>query len=66
MRSDIPCPKKESTPQSAGITPKQVEELKRKKRSSSSVTDVEKWNEVYKILFPHDKHVPSPCMLQTS
>lgn len=64
LRSDVPCPKKEAVPNPVGITEDQAQELKRKKRPGSNQTDVERWNEMYKILFPDDNHIPHPCMLQ--
>ncbi|RYP26435.1 hypothetical protein DL768_011728 [Monosporascus sp. mg162] len=34
--------------------------LRRKKRSGANQTDVEKWKELYKILFPKDDQIPPP------
>lgn len=58
QRSDVPCPKKDGVANSEGMTIKQEQELRRRNRT---LTDVEKWNEMYKILFPDDSHIPLPC-----
>ncbi|RYP39865.1 hypothetical protein DL767_001984 [Monosporascus sp. MG133] len=34
--------------------------LRRKKRSGANQTQVEKWKELYKILFPQDEQIPPP------
>lgn len=58
QRSDIPCPKQDSLVSSEGITPKQEQELRRKRRGQ---TDIQKWKEIYRILFPGESQIPSPC-----
>ncbi|KAM5368024.1 hypothetical protein ACJZ2D_009738 [Fusarium nematophilum] len=43
-----------------GINKEQAELLKKRKKNSSAKTEEDRWNEVYKILFPNEA-VPSPC-----
>ena len=38
-----------------------VQELQLRKRGKRTVSDEEKWNEMYMILFPDDIEIPSPC-----
>jgi hypothetical protein len=42
------------------ITKKQEKQL-RKRNNDSSQSEEDKWRDVYKILFPGDAEVPSPC-----
>jgi hypothetical protein len=42
-----------------GLTSSQVELLKPRDRSGSS--EEERWKTIYKICFPDDKNIPSPC-----
>jgi hypothetical protein len=47
-----------------GIDKRQEEALRSKKRSATIKTEFDKWNQVYKIIFPNDDDpIPSPCKL---
>jgi hypothetical protein len=54
------CELNQSEP-AEGLDKEQEKKLKSKKKSSLS--EEEKWREIYKILFPHDDEeaMPSPC-----
>ena len=57
QRADIPC--KVKAPVSDGIiTEEQDKQLHQ--RAKSNCTEEEKWDEMYRIIFP-DEEVPSPC-----
>jgi hypothetical protein len=57
-RKDPACELKQS-PVIEGLTTKQKSLLKPRDRKSKS--DVERWNTIYKICFPKDEILPSPC-----
>ncbi|KAK3348663.1 hypothetical protein B0T25DRAFT_227331 [Lasiosphaeria hispida] len=44
----------------ADITASQEKQLKTKKYKTRSLSEEEKWREVYRLLFPHETHMPSP------
>jgi len=44
-----------------GIDKSQEQALRSKKRSASIKTEVDKWNQIYRIIFPDDREIPSPC-----
>jgi hypothetical protein len=54
------CEVKEQA-QADGIDKTQEAALKSKKRPSGIISEVEKWRQVYKIIFPGDQDIPSPC-----
>ncbi|KAF4470684.1 hypothetical protein FALBO_2398 [Fusarium albosuccineum] len=59
QRSNPPCQTKEP-PKMKGINEKQEKALKSRKMYQKSLTEEEKWTEIYKILFPEDHPIPSP------
>jgi hypothetical protein len=46
--------------QADGVTSEIVEKLRSRKRTHKNQTEVEKWQDIYKLLFPNEI-VPSPC-----
>jgi hypothetical protein len=48
------------TLQADGVTSEIVERLRSRKRTHKDQTVVEKWQDIYKLLFPNEI-VPSPC-----
>ncbi|KAJ3548026.1 hypothetical protein NM208_g1212 [Fusarium decemcellulare] len=59
QRANPPCQTKEP-PKMKGINEKQEKALKSRKMYQKSLTEEEKWTEIYKILFPDDAPIPSP------
>ncbi|CAM1503539.1 Fc.00g011300.m01.CDS01 [Cosmosporella sp. VM-42] len=60
QRQPIPCPVQDRPPGKEGINKEQEARLKSRKKSSGSKTEVERWYEMYKILFPDEENVPNP------
>ena len=62
LRSDDPCRKKDIAA-AQGIDEQQEKKLKERKRVGSSVTDEQRWRDIYMILFPgaNKNSLPSPC-----
>ncbi|KAK1757758.1 hypothetical protein QBC47DRAFT_376926 [Echria macrotheca] len=60
-RAETVCALKTQAESPDDVTPQQIEQLKRRKRDGSS--DAERWNSMFKILFPTipDDEIPSPC-----
>ncbi len=46
------------TDQPTALTDAQVTELKRR---NSKLNEVEQWKGIYKIIFPNEQNIPSPC-----
>lgn len=46
------------------ITHEQEKELRSKKRSRKLSSEEDKWKDVYRIIFPTDSVIPSPCKLR--
>lgn len=44
-----------------GLTDKQIQKLKSKKRKQGVTTDEDKWQDIFKIVFPDVKDRPDPC-----
>jgi hypothetical protein len=44
-----------------GITKKMEEKIRSRKSAYPGETQAEKWVHIYKILFPGDEEIPSPC-----
>jgi hypothetical protein len=64
QRADTICQRQSEEPEEEGIDEEQERLLrvrKRKNGKASQVAEEEKWVEMYKILFPHDDPIPSPC-----
>jgi len=63
---DEACKVRRPLPQMDGFDEKQEAQLKSRKRSVVPLSEVEKWRQVYSILFPQvpQEHVPSPCEFQ--
>ncbi|KAK8107350.1 uncharacterized protein PG998_009363 [Apiospora kogelbergensis] len=61
LRSDDPCRKKDIAA-AQGIDEQQEKKLKERKRVGSSVTDEQRWRDIYMILFPgaNKNSLPSP------
>jgi len=51
--------------QADGVTSEVVEKLRCRKKAHKSQTEEDRWEEIYRLLFP-DEIVPSPCKLQFS
>lgn len=62
LRADILCQRGQYKPPHTGITQDQERRLRSRKRSRTYQSEVQKWNEIYRILFPDDKEIPLPCM----
>ena len=62
-RGSLACDLKEPQPLE-GLTNEQTLLLKPRDRSSKS--DEERWNVIYKICFPDDEMIPSPCVYSLS
>jgi hypothetical protein len=58
-QEDAQCEKQPTTLPKGWITTAQEEELRKKHPGR---TDVEKWNNIYRIIFPNDACPSSPCM----
>lgn len=58
QRADNPCEKK---PVSNKIDVQQEKQLRSRMMYRKSLNNEEKWNAVYKIIFPDAEVVPSPC-----
>jgi hypothetical protein len=56
QRADVPCDLREKSP--GGITEEQEKQLRM--RAKPNCSEKEKWEEMYRIIFPGEK-VPSPC-----
>jgi len=54
------CVRKQGT-KADGIDKSQQDALRSKKRHADVRTEEDKWFHVYKIIFPDDPHLPSPC-----
>jgi len=63
MRTDPPCQVRSRPRTMEGINPSQEKLLRSRKRAQRHMTEVEKWKDVYTILFPADDpaEMPSPC-----
>ena len=48
-----------------GITPEQGIKLRSRKKLHRSQTEADRWREIYKLLFPDDAVIPSPCEFNT-
>ena len=59
QRQDEPC-RKRSPKHDDGISQAQYFHLKKKPQSTAK-TDRERWEEVYRIIFPEAQEMPSPC-----
>jgi hypothetical protein len=59
LKEDRACELRD-TLQADGITSEIVEKLRSRKRAHKDQTEVEKWQDIYKLLFPNEI-VPSPC-----
>jgi hypothetical protein len=44
-----------------GVTVDQEKELKKRKKNNAEQSEEEKWKDVYRILFPDAKTIPTPC-----
>lgn len=60
-RADIACNVVRDDSGQEGISQEQVLELKSRKRNRAVSSEHDKWIHVYKILFPGDYLIPSPC-----
>lgn len=67
QRADIICQRRSET-EEEGIDEEKEKLLRARKRKNGKARQMgeeEKWVEIYKIIFPHDDPVPSPCELTT-
>lgn len=62
LRSDTPCVKRD-VPRSRGINDAQEKKLRERRKTTVTLTDEQKWLDIYVILFPeaNQKTLPSPC-----
>jgi hypothetical protein len=55
-----PCRRKPPL-KSHGINKKQEGQLRSRKMYQKSLDEEEKWRAIYKIIFPDEENIPSPC-----
>lgn len=55
-----PCRKKPPSG-SYGINSEQERQLRSRKMYQKSLDEEEKWRAIYKIIFPDEENIPSPC-----
>lgn len=62
LRADIPCAKRDKI-HVQGIDDAQERKIKERKKTSDSLTEEQKWKNIYMILFPdaNKNALPSPC-----
>lgn len=60
-QAEIACNVVRDDPDQDGISQEQVMKLKSRKRNRGVSSEHDKWIHVYKILFPGDYLIPSPC-----
>lgn len=62
LRSDKPCEKREVT-RMQGINDAQDKKLRERRKTTGTLTEEQKWLDIYMILFPeaNRKALPSPC-----
>lgn len=60
-QTDIACNVVRDDPGQEGISQEQVMKLKSRKRNRGVSSEHDKWIHIYKILFPGDYLIPSPC-----
>jgi hypothetical protein len=46
-----------------GISSETEKLLRRRKKTYPGQSEEERWRDIYRLLFPNDKDVPSPCKL---
>jgi hypothetical protein len=59
-RANPPCEVQNETPED-DITPAQEELLPSRTGNNKKKDEIELWNAMYKILFPNDYPIPTPC-----
>lgn len=64
QRLPTPCQLEDPEPQE-GIDEDQERRLRAKRRNKEKLSEEDKWVEVYRLLFPGDQLIPSPCMDST-
>jgi hypothetical protein len=60
-QADIACKAVEDDSGQEGITHEQLMKLTSSERNREVSSEHDKWINIYKILFPHDYLIPSPC-----
>lgn len=65
-QADIACNVVRDGSGQEGINHEQLMKLKSRKRSRDASTEHDKWIHMYKILFPGDHIIPSPCKCATT
>ena len=60
MRSELPCHLVPAT-SDEGCTEEQLRLLKTRPKLSGGTTEEDRWRDMYMIIFPDTKTVPSPC-----
>ncbi|KAK3986407.1 hypothetical protein QBC44DRAFT_248364 [Cladorrhinum sp. PSN332] len=62
LQSDPPCTVKQNSVPHEGFTKDQEKRLRSRKKAHADMTDEDKWNEIYQILFPDDDPdaIPGP------
>ncbi|KAI0453808.1 hypothetical protein F5B21DRAFT_477946 [Xylaria acuta] len=61
QRTSMPCELRD-THAPVAITPDQEAQLRSRAKSRPDATEAEKWQSMYRILFPEDTHIPSPYL----
>ena len=65
QRSEVACEIRIDEPQE-GINEEQLLRLRSRKKPQGKLSEEEKWNEAYKVIFPDDDLIPSPCKSMSS
>lgn len=61
MKKEVLCKVINSAPKVEGIDRAKESELRSRKNKKQHRTEVDKWKEVYRILFPEEHEIPSAC-----
>lgn len=60
QRLEVPCNIRLQGQQD-GVNEEQILALRSRKKSKGNTPESEKWTKMYKIIFPDDELIPSPC-----
>jgi len=62
-KSDNPCEPRPTKVE--GCSPEQEQQLRSRKKVTAGKSQIEKWEEMYSILFPQETKIPTACKLST-
>jgi hypothetical protein len=62
LRLPVPCVVREAPHMPAILTKDQVAAVRSQGRRDKGATEEQKWIAVYRIVFPDDEDIPTPCM----